>query len=199
MPLAGLDAVPAEEKNYEKSGFVTAFHDLDFRLNSSAIAKLPSPLSAAAESVLVPFSQITCEALAAFTAPIDVCDRVAVYMRLASKPGNISIACVSHSSGALEGFVILRSAIPSGYLLGPLYATDSRTALALLRDACTRVPQDSVIMLSVPEINSEGVRFMREDVPSAQHVSMCARMYRGGKYEVDKPQHIYAIGSLDVG
>ena len=161
--VIGLDGVVAQQHNYEKSGFVRAYPNI--RYGGVAVAGK----SASAGIVdLKDVALASVERFDVFPAP-----RAAFLQRWMTAPGHVGRAILR--DGELAGWGVIRPC-RKGFKIGPLVATDRKTAEQLLL-ALLPTAKGAEIFLDVPQVNGEAIA-LAEGYGLAP-VFETARMYTG--------------------
>ena len=180
----GLDGVPTQQANYERSDFRRAHSNARYRgegLTSDAERPRTEPLFD------VPFDDVVAYDRAAFGA-----SRESFLGEWVNQPSAVAFATVE--DGRLTGYGLCRPC-RDGFKVGPLFADHAQSAEALLDDLIAAV-QGAALYIDVPESNSDGVELFerRGLVP----VFSTARMYRGPAAPLDT-RRVFGITSLELG
>lgn len=161
--VIGLDGVVAQQHNYEKSGFVRAYPNIRYG-GIAAAGK-----SASADIVdLKEVALASVERFDVFPAP-----RSAFLRRWITAPGHVGRAILR--DGEIAGWGVIRPC-RKGFKIGPLVATDRKTAEQLLL-ALLPTAKGAEIFLDVPQVNGEAIA-LAEGYGLAP-VFETARMYTG--------------------
>jgi GNAT superfamily N-acetyltransferase len=157
----GLDAVPAQEENYRRSGFQTAYHNLYYWARGGGPA-LPEA---------VPLSGVPFDDLAAYDARFFPSPRPNFLRCWVDQPQGAALGVLS--GGRLRGYGVLRPC-RRGFKLAPLMADDEETAMVLFQALIAAAP-GAPVFLNIPEINPRGLALARK--LDLNHVFTTARMY----------------------
>ena len=180
----GLDAVTAMAGEYEKHGFVAAYHSVRHLLKSAKSTDKPglSPLGR------VRFAKIDAFDRAHFPGPRTLF--LDAWVRSSGAHGFAALA-----DGAVEGYGLIRPC-RSGWKIGPLFAERPATAAALLSSLLSSVPPGEDVFLDVPLAGPEAVALAKDfaGVPVFETV----RMYRNGP-PATGPAGIYGVTSFELG
>jgi hypothetical protein len=161
--VIGLDGVVAQQRNYEKSGFIFAHANVRY---GGGLAAQDAPHADIVALTDIPLAQVEASDASVFPAP-----RPALLRSWVGAPGHIGRALVRN--GALAGWGVIRPC-RTGHKIGPLVANDSDAARAVLSALITAIGGGEVF-LDVPGINAQAVALAKDAglVP----VFETARMY----------------------
>jgi ribosomal protein S18 acetylase RimI-like enzyme len=180
----GLDGVLAQEENYRRSGFRSAYHHVRYR----GIAR-----AGAESAALTPISDVPFDGLLAYDASIFPAERAPFLRAWLGMNGSAGLAALQ--DGGVHGYGVTR-ACREGYKVGPLFAGDRATAEALLSGLAARLPDGAPLFLDVPQANAAAVVLAEER--GMEPVFETVRMYTRG--EPDRPlQQVYGVTSLELG
>lgn len=190
--LVGLDGVVAQQDNYRKSGFRSAWNNVRFEGVPRAEAA-GSAGDAVAEGVEIvdaatlPFGQLAAYDRRFFPEPRDAF--LAAWVGL---PGRTALAAVRE--GRVEGFGVVRPCSGASRV-GPLYAATPAVATALLLALAGRVPGGAVAV-DAPDAHPRAAALLGGLglTPTFE----AARMYTGQEPEVDL-NGMYGVTSLELG
>ena len=185
----GLDGVPAQQKNYAKSGFHLAWRNIRYEyLRGSERENIPE----VPESFLSP-EELSFEELAAFDALHFGGKRrefLSPWLALEK-----SRSLVARRNDAIRGYITLRQC-RRGYKIGPLFAADPLLGEVLFLKVLEDLPQETPIYLDVPEPNKEALALAEKyRMHPAFHT---ARMYRGTPPKLPLEQ-IFGITTFELG
>lgn len=180
--LTGLDAVLAQQENYGRSGFRTAYKNLRFQGQAGGAcpdtvrhmtgADFPAALALDRE-----------------TFP----EERAVFLRAwLAAPG--ATALVKDGPKGLAGYGVLRPC-GKGHKIGPLQAQDPATADALFVGLCAAAGEGPVF-LDVPAPNTQGMALA--EAHRLKPVFETARMYDGHAPHV-KLELVYGVTTFELG
>nr|WP_202434483.1 MULTISPECIES: GNAT family N-acetyltransferase [unclassified Streptomyces] len=182
----GLDGVPAQQDNYRRSGFRTAWGNA--RYEGVAPAGIAPPAGVTlTDARTLPFVRLAAydrrffpEARDSFLAP------------WITAPGRTALAALR--DGELAGFAVLR-ACREASRIGPLHADSPEVAAALVSALAAGAP-DVPVAIDVPDVNPSAVRLAEQLglTPSFD----TARMYTGPVPEFDRAG-VFGITSLELG
>jgi hypothetical protein len=180
--LVGLDGVPAQQANYQKSGFRLAYRNI--RFGGAAPGGTTGGLHAARD---VPFDR-----LVALDARLFPASRPGFLANWIAQPD--SRALIAIDGGDVIGFGVRRRC-RDGHKIGPLYADTRATAERLLLGLSEGIAGEP-LFLDVPEANAEAVAL-------AQALGMApvfetARMYTGAAPALDLAR-LYGVWSFELG
>jgi GNAT superfamily N-acetyltransferase len=180
----GLDGVPTQQTNYERSGFRRAHSNSRYR-GEGLTSGAGKPLTEALADV--PFDDVAAYDRAVFGA-----SREGFLRDWVNQPSAVAFATVE--DGRVTGYGLCRPC-REGFKVGPLFADHAHGAEALLDDLIAAV-QGAALYIDVPETNSDGVGLVerRGLVP----VFSTARMYRGPAAPLDTTR-VFGITSLELG
>lgn len=161
----GLDGVPAQQANYERSGFTFAHNTQRYagRVEGRAAPDCRPPMPGDLPELLSMDLQISNASRVAY---------LSAWVQ--QTPNRQTLIC--SAGGKTVGFGTIRTC-QEGHKLGPLFAADAAIAKRLLH-ALVKSARADEIMIDVPDPNSAGVE-MANDL-ELQPIFSCARMYRGG-------------------
>lgn len=182
----GLDAVPAQQANYERSGFVRAYRNIRYEGRRPEAA-------APASADIVPIFDVPLEAVVAYDAAHFPVPRADFIARWVAQPDSVAFAV--QRGEALAGLGVLRKC-HRGYKVGPLLADDAATAERLLLALSAEVEADATLVLDVPEPNIEAVQLAERYgmTPAFETV----RMYSHGEPDVPL-DHIFGVTTFELG
>ncbi|MEN2423138.1 GNAT family N-acetyltransferase [Streptomyces rimosus] len=181
----GLDAVPAQEATYRRSGFTTAYRTTRYR---------GRPVRPGTPAVpVVPVTADRLDEIADYDRQCFPAERRAFLERWLTAAGHHAYAQIR--DGRVAGYGVLRPA-QDGYRLGPLFADTSRGAEAVF-DALTSHlgPEDEVhIDIPDPHHSARALALSRGLEPDSHTM----RMYTG-PVPPARAEHGYAVTSLELG
>lgn len=170
----GLDGVPAQEANYERSGFVLSHYT---RRHAGKVDGAPHPN-------VRPMASEDLPALLALDMKISGTDRRAYLSRWFAE-AETRKTLVFEEAGQIAALGTIREC-REGHKIGPLFAPDRETALALIRTLVVTANAQN-IMIDIPDPNTAGVEIAEQ--LGLQSAFSCARMYRGAVPQ----RHVKAI------
>lgn len=182
----GLDGVVAQQENYRKSGFRSAWNNIRYEGTPAAAAPAPAGVTLV-DARTLPFDQLAAYDRRFFPAPRD--SFLATWI---AAPQRTALAAVR--DGELQGLAVLR-ACREASRIGPVHADSPEVAGALVGALAATVPGEPV-SIDVPDINKPAVHLMEQLglAPSFE----TARMYTGPVPETDQAG-MYGVTSLELG
>ncbi|KAJ3147687.1 hypothetical protein HDU86_007936 [Geranomyces michiganensis] len=196
----GLDGVVAQEPNYRKSGFATAYRDL-----RHMGTQFPPPLPESEAASLVPLDHVPIEDLVTFDARYFSVKRRRFLENWAEQtPEMHGVALLDKADGKIQAYGVIRQSAV-GQRVGPLFAQDADSARIVLLQlthlgragpGCNSESSSSPVFVDVPNSNTNAVKLMQ--TLGMEVVFECARMYHGPAPEV-KMDGIYATTTLELG
>jgi hypothetical protein len=174
----GLDGVLEQEDDYQRSGFVSYYHNIRYEGLAEGAG------SAAPDFRVVELAQAPFEAVQAYDESLFRAPRPGFLRSWISQPEAVALGFVE--DGELRGYTVLRRCV-QGYKIGPLFADSEAIAEVLFRQVTGRVAPGSVIFLDVPgeSRNPAAARLARRH--GMHKVFETARMYRmrsGGEWDL---------------
>ena len=185
--VIGLDGVPAQIPNYERSGFALAYRNIRY---GGAIDGQPGRVAAADR--IVPIGEVPFAALAAYDRTCFPAAREEFLSAWTTAPGHRALACMAGDT--LVGYGVLRRC-HTGHKVGPLFANDAGVARALLMALAAGTGLEPVF-LDVPEIGHAAVA-LAEDLAMTP-VFDTARMYAGPTPDVAL-ERIFGVSTFELG
>lgn len=182
----GLDGVPAQQENYQKSGFATAYRNVRFEITSADYEERRL-------GEIVELSQIPLPDLSAYDHKLFPAPRTEFLKRWICPHDGAALGCVNR--GRLEGYGVIR-ACRNGYKIGPLFADKDYIAEALFQALVSRIKPGLPVFLDVPEPNPSAMELAGKY--KMQAVFSTARMYRGELPQVDL-KRVYGVSSFELG
>jgi GNAT superfamily N-acetyltransferase len=181
----GLDGVVAQEPNYQRSGFRSAYHHVRYRG--------AAPDGREIEAELRPVGDVPFDQLLTYDASIFPAERAPFLRAWVNMNGATGLAAVR--DGRVSGYGVTR-ACREGYKVGPLFADDRATAEALLSGLASSLPAGASVFLDVPQAQPEAVALAESR--GMEPVFETVRMYTKG--EPDRPLHkVFGVTSLELG
>jgi hypothetical protein len=181
----GLDGVVAQQHNYKKSGFRTAWNNVRHE-------GVPAPTTSPAGVTLLDAREVSFDRLAAYDRRFFPEMRDSFLAPWIALPERASL--VVQRDGRLAGFGVIRACRASSRI-GPLYADDPGIAATLVSALATKMNARTVA-LDIPDRNQTATEMARRIglTPSFE----TARMYTGADPAVDTAG-LFAVTSLELG
>ncbi|MEN6391619.1 MAG: GNAT family N-acetyltransferase [Syntrophomonas sp.] len=184
--VVGLDGVVAQQENYQKSGFTTAYRNI--RFEGIAGSKQGKPIQEIVELSKIPMADILSYEKRLFPASRPE------FIKGWINPGDG--AALGYIKGnRLLGYGVIR-ACRHGYKIGPLFADDDELAGAIFKELVGRIKPGTPFFFDVPELNTAAVALASQY--GMQVVFETARMYRGQPPQLDL-KRIYGVSSFELG
>lgn len=183
----GLDGVVAQQGNYRKSGFRSAWNNIRYEGTPVAGDTEPPPDVTLVDARTLPFGHVAAYDRRFFPAPRD--GFLAAWI---AAPQRTALAAVR--DGELCGLAVLRVGRAAARI-GPVHADSPEVAGALMGALAATVPGGPV-SVDVPDMNKPAVRLMEQLglAPSFE----TARMYTGPTPRTDQAG-MYGVTSLELG
>ncbi|MFE4620139.1 GNAT family N-acetyltransferase [Streptomyces sp. NPDC056747] len=183
----GLDGVPAQQDNYRRSGFTTAYRTARF------VGEVPAPDRPVAG--VVPGATLDPAAIGAYDNACHHADRPRFLVRWTTTPGHRVLVRVV--DGRPAGYGVVRPARDTARV-GPLFADTPADAAALL-DALAAEARDfgaTRIAVDMPESNPAAARLALER--GLEPTFETARMYTGPVRPVAR-ERVFGVTTLELG
>jgi GNAT superfamily N-acetyltransferase len=180
----GLDGVVAQQRNYERSGFVHAYANVRY---GGIVAKPQAPRGDVVDLTTVPLGQIEASDAMVFPAP-----RSAFLRRWVGAPGHTGRALLR--DGELTAWGVIRPC-RSGHKIGPLVAVDRNAAEAVLA-ALLDATGGGEVFLDVPAVNADATALAKGLglVP----VFETARMYTA-PVSIPRLERVFGVTTFELG
>lgn len=182
----GLDGVVAQQGNYRKSGFRSAWTNLRFQGEPPVDAKPPSGVRIVRADTL-PFDRI-----ADYDGHYHPADRSILLSLWHDLPGRLGLIAIR--DGAIVGHGAIRPS-RSAARIGPLHAEDPATATALVAALAAGIGAP-VVAIDVPGRNAAAMKLM--PTLGLTPAFETARMYTGAEPTLDL-ETLYGLASLELG
>ncbi|MEW2433669.1 GNAT family N-acetyltransferase [Streptomyces caniferus] len=182
----GLDAVPAQQATYQRTGFAPAHETIRYG-GRPLRPGTPPPAE------VVPVTAAHLDALADYDRRCFPADRRAFVTRWLTAPGHTALAFLRE--GAVTGYGVLRPA-RTGHRIGPLFADTTEAAEALFDALTASVDPDGEVFLDIP-----GPRQAAHTLAAARGLTPrlhTVRMYTGPVPPTDQ-ERTFAVTSLELG
>ncbi|MER5965263.1 GNAT family N-acetyltransferase [Streptomyces sp. NPDC002057] len=183
----GLDGVPAQQDNYRRSGFTTAYRTARY------VGEVPAPDSPPAGVVAA--ASVDPAALAAYDSACHHADRPRFLSAWLTTPGHRALVRVV--DGRPTGYGVVRPAQDEARV-GPLFADTPADAAALL-DALAAEAREfgsARIAVDMPESNPAAARLAGER--GLEPTFETARMYTGPVRPVPR-ERVFGVTTLELG
>ncbi|MGW5425142.1 GNAT family N-acetyltransferase [Streptomyces sp. NPDC003943] len=183
----GLDGVPAQQDNYRRSGFVTAYRTARY------VGEVPLPDRA--PSGVVAADRVDPVALAAYDSACHPADRPRFLAPWLGTPGHRALVRVT--DGRLTGYGVVRPA-ESEARVGPLFADTPADAAALLDALASEARAFGAprIAVDMPEANPAAARLAEER--GLEPTFETARMYTGPIRPIAQ-ERVFGVTTLELG
>ncbi|TYR65213.1 GNAT family N-acetyltransferase [Streptomyces parvus] len=187
----GLDAMPAQQANYETSGFKAVHNTVHF----AGIPARPGGLGGLGGLVegVAPVTPEHAEALAAYDRHCFPADRSGFVARWLTAPGRT--ARVRLRDGAVAGYGVIRPA-GRGHRIGPLFADTPEDAAALFDGLVEHLGPGEEVSLDIPGTHAASADLLTSRGLAAQFHTV--RMYTGPVPETAE-ERVFAITTLELG
>lgn len=179
----GLDGVPAQEANYQRSGFVLAHHTKRY---AGLVDARPDP-------EIRPATEADIPELVRMDRQIGGTERHA-YISAWFGPAETRRTLVHDAGGVIRATGTIREC-RNGHKIGPIFAPDAEIARRLI-GALVHHSGAKLVMIDVPDPNEPGVALARS--LGLEPVFSCARMYKGAPL-VRRTGNIFAETTFELG
>ncbi|MFI1868007.1 GNAT family N-acetyltransferase [Streptomyces jumonjinensis] len=183
--LIGLDAVPAQQANYQRSGFTPAYGTVRY---GGRPLRGGSP-----DEATVPAAPEHLGAIAAYDRDCFPADRGEFVARWLAAPGHT--ARVRLRDGRVTGYGVIRPG-RDAHRIGPLFADTVQDAEALFDGLTAHLGPEDTVALDVPEPQREAAALAVARGLTAQFPTV--RMYTGPAPEV-RAERVFGVTTLELG
>lgn len=183
----GNDAVPAQQENYKKYGFLMAYRNVRYGGVAPAL-----PAAAARPAGVVPLSEVPFAEICAYDRGCFPAERPAFLARWIHPAGGAALGVLDN--GRLAGYGVLRRC-RQGCKIGPLFAADGAVAEALFTALRAAVPGEECF-LDIPEPNAAARALVQRQ--GMAPVFETARMYAGEPPALPL-ERIFGVTSFELG
>ncbi|MEO3974744.1 GNAT family N-acetyltransferase [Streptomyces sp. CAU 1734] len=183
--LVGLDAVPAQQANYQRSGFIPAYGTVRWSGRPER-AGAPAPGT-------VPVAPEHLDAIAAYDRECFPADRRGFVSRWLGTAGHT--AHVRLRDGRVTGYGVIRPA-RDAYRIGPLFADTPDDAGALLDALTSGLGPGDEVAVDMPETQPAAAEIAADRGLTAQFPTV--RMYTGPAPEI-RTERVFGITTLELG
>ncbi|MEC4019449.1 GNAT family N-acetyltransferase [Streptomyces sp. H27-D2] len=181
----GLDAMPAQEANYRKCGFVPEYDTIRYAGRPERSGTVAAGTVAVAPEHL--------DAIAAYDRACFPTDRRAFVSRWLTAAGHTAYARLSE--GRITGYGVIRPA-HEGYRIGPLFADTPQDAEALFDSLTAHIGPVSEVSLDVPEPRNAASALVTARGLTARFHTV--RMYTG-PVAGTRAERVFAGATLELG
>ena len=187
----GLDGVPAQQANYQRSGFALAWRNARFEGRVPAAASIAQTANSAA---LVPLAAVDFDRLCADDRRVFPAPREAFLRSWIEQSDAVGLALPT-AGGALAGWGLARRC-REGHKIGPLVADSPEAAATVFDGLCARLPAHAPVWLDVALPHADAVALAR--ARGMRPVFETARMYAGPAPAVELDR-LYGITTFELG
>jgi hypothetical protein len=180
----GLDAVLAQQSNYERSGFAFAHHHIRYQGDGCG-----QPPAGVVRLSAVPFKDVMAYDRRCFPAP-----RPTFLRDWLALPESVALGCLRE--GRLAGFGVARRGV-QGVKIAPLFADDLAAAEVLLRGLTIETGGGSFFLDTPDEAENPAARHLVRRVGMTE-LFRTARMYTRGRPRLDAGR-VFGITSHEHG
>lgn len=181
----GLDGVVAQQHNYEKSGFKSAYRNIRYQGQCHG--------RAGNDADITNLSSLPFETIAAYDRPLFPANRTRFLKSWIAQPGCCALGI--ERDGAFSGYGVMRRC-RSGYKIGPLFADDASLAERLFQAFADRGEDGAPLFLDVPEVNGAAVDLAERR--QLHVVFETARMYAGQAPDIPLERQ-FGVTSFEIG
>ncbi|TAJ38365.1 MAG: GNAT family N-acetyltransferase [Reyranella sp.] len=182
----GLDGVVAQQHNYKKSGFRSAWNNIRHEGPSPPLAAPPAGVTLV-DARAVPFDRIAAYDRRFFPEARD--HFLAPWVGLPERAGLVAM-----KDGELQGMAVIRTCRAAARI-GPLYAASPEIAAALVSELAQKTGA-SAVAIDVPDRNKAAVKLA--EGMGLKPAFETARMYTGADPVVDYAG-LFGVTSLELG
>ncbi|MGW4032351.1 GNAT family N-acetyltransferase [Streptomyces sp. NPDC004838] len=183
--LIGLDAVPAQQDNYRRSGFTPAYGTVRY-------SGLPQRTGDVAQGV-VPVTPGLLDAIAAYDRECFPADRSDFVTRWLTAAGHTAYARLR--DGRVTGYGAIRPG-RDGHRIGPLFADTAEDAEALFDSLTARLGPDDEVSVDMPETQPAAETLALSRGLTARFPTV--RMYTGPAPRI-RAERVFGVTSLELG
>jgi GNAT superfamily N-acetyltransferase len=188
--VIGLDAVPAQQRTYLRSGFAPAYDNVRYTGRPRATAA-PDPAAGTVGEV-TPYHL---DAISAYDSGCFPAERHAFLSRWLTADGHTARVLLD-GNGHVTGYGVIRPAL-QGLRVGPLFADTHDGAAALFAALTAGLPADAEVSLDVPDHHPTAARLATDH--GLAESSRCTRMYAGGPAPAIRTEAVYGTTTLELG
>jgi len=183
--ISGLDGVPAQVNNYEKSGYVLAHKNLTFKGKSTIFTST--------DKNIIRLSIRDFEDIKRYDALCFPDQRDEFLKCWIQQQDSYTLGYMHNDK--LMGYAKIRKC-PEAYKIGPLFADNEVIANKLMRALQTKIPEGSSFTIDLPENHVEAMKFV--DTYQMEYSFETARMYKNGFPKIDTKK-VFGITSYELG
>lgn len=185
--VIGLDAVPAQQALYKRSGFVPAYDNVRYTGRPLAV---PSPDAGTVDSV-TPYHL---DAISAYDSGCFPAERHAFLSRWLTADEHTARVLLD-PAGHVTGYGVIRPA-HQGLRIGPLFADTPEGAAALFCALTADLPPDTDVSIDVPDDHAAATTLAT--TRGLTESSRCTRMY-SGPAPYTRAEAVYGTTTLELG
>jgi hypothetical protein len=189
---SGLDGVLAQTANYERSGYVMAYHNQRYMGTDPSPNPLPAGREGASWTVLA-LASGDFDDVVAYDASVFPARRERFLSLWLTQP-EVTVLVVREGT-AIWGYGVVRPA-RDGWRIGPLFADGAAQAESLFDALVSHVPAGQPVFIDVPQVNVEALAMVQRRGMAPMFET--ARMYRGDAPNVDVGR-AFGVTSLELG
>jgi len=182
----GLDGVVAEEANYIRSGFRTAYRNQRFQGTHARLT--PKPWLEISDLRRVPFKTVLNYDRQCFPAA-----RTTFLQDWLNLADSVGLAYLEHQE--LKGWGVIREC-RRGYKIGPLFADNRTIAEQIYLNLVSHIPAASLVYLDVPGPNAGALALVQKY--QMQPIFETVRMYSREEPDIDMAR-IYGVTTFELG
>ncbi|MCM2390699.1 GNAT family N-acetyltransferase [Streptomyces albipurpureus] len=183
--LVGLDAVPAQQDNYQRSGFSPAYGTVRY-------GGVPQRVDVVDEGV-TPITAQDLEAIAEYDRDCFPADRRAFLSRWLTAPGHIAHA--RWRDGRVTGYGVIRPGRDS-HRIGPLFADTAPDAAAVLDGLTAHLGPTDEVAVDMPQTQEAAAALATDRGLTAQFPTV--RMYTGPAPQI-RADRVFGVTTLELG
>jgi ribosomal protein S18 acetylase RimI-like enzyme len=181
----GLDAVIAQQGNYQKFGFAVAYRNV--RYQATGGGPLPN------DPEIVRLSTLPFDEIRAYDRPFFPEDRTRFLRCWIDQPQSTALGILQDCK--LAGYGVVRAS-RSGYKIGPLFADNPELAERVFLSLKSNTPDGASIFLGTPEVSSGAIELATRHnmIPAIE----TARMYKGIRPDLPLDR-VFGVTTFELG